>query len=42
MFNVKVEATKNETFPAQCDNVLEEHKMLFYTKGLVSKVLRDP
>ena len=49
VFNVKVEATKNEisipkseTFPAQCNNVLEEHKMLLSTKGLVSKVLRDP
>ena len=40
MFNVKVEATikelsipKSETFPAQFNNVLEEHKMLFSTQG---------
>ena len=40
VFNVKVEATKNEiliptseTFPAQFNYVLEEHKMLFSTQG---------
>ena len=40
VFNVKVEPTKNEisipkseTFPAQFNNVLEEHKMLFSTQS---------
>ena len=40
VFNIKVEATKNEiliskseTFPAQFNYVLEEHKMSFSTQG---------
>ena len=49
VFNFKEEATKNEilipkseTFPAQFNYVVEEHKMLFRIRALVSRVLRDP
>ncbi|XP_015777830.1 PREDICTED: uncharacterized protein LOC107355763 [Acropora digitifera] len=47
VFNVKVEATKNEisipkseTSPAQFNNVLEEHKMLFSTQGFGIKAFK--